>query len=85
MLEKLLEKSFFKVLTGIKFNSFQQKSLNTLSYASIGGQGYLSCKGNQYDITRSPKTMQTTTTNTCKNQKFCKNCARRKSRSFLNK
>ena len=38
MLEKLLGKSFFKVLTAIKFNSFQQNSVNTLSYASIGGQ-----------------------------------------------
>ena len=66
MLEKFHEKSFFKVLTDIKFNSFQQKTVNTLSYNLIGGQKYLSCIGNQADITRSPMTMQTTT-NTSKN------------------
>ena len=71
MLEKLLGTSFFKVLTAIKFNSFQQNSKNTLSYASIGGQVYFSCIGNQKDIKRSLMTMQTTT-NTSKNQKFCK-------------
>ena len=40
MLEKLLEKSIFKVLPAIKFNSFQQKSINALNSASIGGQGF---------------------------------------------
>ena len=40
-LKKNLEKSIFNDLTAIKTNSFQRKSIKTLSYASIGGKVYL--------------------------------------------
>ena len=58
-----------KVLTDIKLNSFERKLKNTLSYASVGGQGFFSCIGNQWDITISLIAMETTT-NTGKTQKF---------------
>ena len=63
MFNKFLEKSF------LKFNSFQRKSMNTLSYALIRGKEYLSFIGNQKDISISLLPMETTT-NTVKNQKF---------------
>ena len=40
-----------------------------VSFASVGGKGYLPCIVNQKDITISLMTMETTT-NTGKNQKF---------------
>ena len=40
-LKKNLEKSIFNVLTAIKTNSFQRKSIKTLIYASFGWKVYL--------------------------------------------
>ena len=79
MLKKSSRNIFFKALTAIEFNSFERKSINTLSCALFGIQGYLSCIINQYDITISLMTTETTT-NTSKKQKFNKR-ARRKCRS----
>ena len=44
---KIFEKLFLRTLTAIKFNSFQQKSINTLRYDPKGGKGYLTCIVNQ--------------------------------------
>ena len=71
MLKKISRNIFFKDLTAIKFNSFARKSINTLSCALFGVQGYLSCIVNENDITISLMTKETTT-NTNKNKKFNK-------------
>ena len=47
MFKKNFRKIVFEVLSAIKFNSFQQKSTDTLSHDSIEKQKYLSCMGNQ--------------------------------------
>ena len=73
--KKFLE-MFFKVLTAIKINSFEQKlcldsncaSIQMFNCASIEGKGYLPCIVDQKDITISLMTMETT--NIGKNQKF---------------
>ena len=57
---KILRKNIFKVLTGIKFNNFKRKSINTLSYASTRIQRCLSFLGHQLDITLHLMTMKTT-------------------------
>ena len=64
-----VEKKFFEKLSDNKFNSFQQKSINTLSQDYVEGQRFLSCTGNQKDIIISLMTMKTTI-NTRKNQKI---------------
>ena len=67
--KKYFLKNFFKVLTDLIINSFKQKSINMFSCALVGDKGHLPCIVNQYDITISLMTMETTT-NTGKNQKF---------------
>ena len=47
MLKKIyIKKINYKVLTAIKFNSFEQKSINTLNYSSIRKK-FLSYIGDQ--------------------------------------
>ena len=67
MFEKFFRKLIFKVLTAIKFISFQRQSMNALIFASIGRQGFF-CIGNQRDIPKSLMIIKTTTI-TFKNQK----------------
>ena len=62
----ILLKIFLKVLTALKFISFQWQSLKTLKNGCIGRQGCFSCIRNQQDITKSLMIMKVTT-NTGKN------------------
>ena len=56
--QKKIQKIIFRVSTAVNFNSFQQKSINTLNYASMWVQECLSCIGIQYEITISLLTIK---------------------------
>ena len=66
MLKKNSKKNF-KVVTDIKFNRFQWKSINTVDGLDGSKKRCLSCIRSQQDITITLMTMKTTI-NTGKNQ-----------------
>ena len=58
------------ILTDIKFNSFQRKSIKTLKDAPVAVHLCLSCIGIHYEITVSIMTIKTTKKKTGENQKI---------------
>ena len=82
MFKKFFQEIIFEVSTAIKFNCFQRKSINKLSYASmLNGKTPMTSFFHQDDIANSAMTMKTTT-NTGRNKKISKKVRKKLSKTF---
>ena len=70
------------ILTDIKFNSFQQKSIKLLKDAPVGVHLCLSCIGIHYEITVSLMTIKTTKKKREKTKNSVEKCKKNVSKPF---
>ena len=70
------------ILTDIKFNSFQRKSIKTLKDAPVAVNLCLSCIGIHYEITVSIMTIKTTKKKQEKTKKSVEKCKKNVSKPF---